>query len=253
MKEYNLEEALASLNKDIKDFTEDMIQRAKQGVQVLAAQTHGLVLERAQSQLKSRRSTYVKAVGIQKISSSADDEIWSVSLERSAQWIEDGLPQRNMISKFLASPKAKTTKDGGKMLVIPFEHSKAPSEMSLAQSKLADLVRVGMKENGYNKTINGPDGHPKVGRVGSFNIANGPKSRHGTDILKGVTVYQRAVKTESGKTMIKKDVMTFRIVSSKQKSPMWDYPQLPPADIFGQVEKEVDVMWSKIVKDMVGQ
>lgn len=44
-----------------------------------------------------------------------------------------------------------------------------------------------------------------------------PVSKFNRPLLQGLTVYQRQVTTASGKVMTKRDVMTFRVISEKQK------------------------------------
>jgi len=117
----SLQESLKELGKEIEDLSENMVRQARQSVQTLAAQAHSMIVAKAQEKLGSRRSIYIDALNIEKIYSDNSNEIWAVTLDKSAGWIEDGLPRRNMIESFLASPKAKVNKKGEKYLVIPFE------------------------------------------------------------------------------------------------------------------------------------
>jgi len=155
-----------------------------------------------------------------------------------------------MLENFLASPKAKTAKDGGKYLVIPFKHNKKASDRSAAESKLAGYVQSELKKMGLDKTITDSKGKPILGRAATLNLdgENSPKSKQGNPILSGLTIYQRPMKTKAG-TKIARDIMTFRVASSKQLGKgLWDYPEKQGAKIFDEVYKELDNLWEGVCK-----
>lgn len=252
MKIYNLEESLRSVGKDIEKLSEETIAKAKSQIKVLASQTYGMVIEKASSMLKSRRKDYVAAVGLKKIHSSKNEEIWAVTLGRSADWIENGKEAKNMLQDFLKSPKAKVAKDGSRYLTIPFEHSKNPSEMSAAELRIANYVKSQLKQHRLDRTIK-QNGKPVIGRAATIDLTGprAPVSKEGKPLLQGLTIYQHEVKGKSGKTRIKRDVMTFRIASDKQVGKgLWDHPGLKGAKIFDQVEKEIDTIWSELVRGL---
>lgn len=255
-KQYSLEQALRGLGKDINKLTEDIAKEAKQQVQVLAAQAHSMIVQKAQTRLRSTRTQYIDALSIEKISSSEDNEIWAVTLNKSAGWIEDGQKAHNMIDALVNGPKAKVSKEGHKYNVIPFKQNKPSSEMSLAQNKLANYVKQQLKDRGLDKTIT-QNGKPILGRAATVNLGSGPvtpKPQWRSPLLSGITVYQREEKTANGKSRIKRDVMTFRVVSEKQKgSGLWDHPGRAAANFFEETSKELDVIWEQMVKDIVAK
>jgi len=259
-KAYSIEETLKSLEKDIKDLTDDMKAKAKQQVQILAAQAHALILAKAQAKLSSTRKIYTDALGLQKIASSGDNEIWAVTLDKSAKWIEDPMPNHSMLDYLLKSPKAKMGKNG-KYIVIPFEHSKPANEQSETQSKIAKYAKNVLKEQGLDKVIT-RDGKPILGKVATVKV-NGedqPRGRFNQPLLSGLTIYQREMKNKHGETMkdkagnarIKKDTFTFRVASESQRgSGLWEKKSTPGLRAFEETERQLDVIWEQMVKDLV--
>lgn len=252
MAKYSIEDALRELGKDIDNLTQDITNQAKQQVQALAAQAHSMIVSKAQAKLKSTRSIYIDALNLEKIDSSPDNEIWAVTLDKSAKWIEDGQPWHNMIDYLVNGPKHKVGKDGKKYAIIPFKHNKPSSQMSLAQNKIANYVKGELKKRGLDKTIT-KDGKPVIGRAATLDLT-GPKAPTSMNkpLLAGLTIYQREQKTKSGKINIKRDVMTFRVVSENQKgSGMWDKPSKPAMNFFEDTARELDGIWEKIITQIV--
>lgn len=255
MKVFSIEEALKDLGKDINQMTEDIQKKAKQSVALLAAQTHAMIVAKAQSKLKSTRSTYLDALNIEKIESTPSQEIWAVTLDKSAKFIEEGAPRHEMIDYLVNGPKHKVSKDGSKYNVIPFQHNKSRNQNSLAQQKLSNYVKNELKLRGLDKTIT-KDGKPVIGKAAVLNLnkdsKDAPTGKFNQPILNGLTIYQREVKSKSGKTSIKRDVLTFRVVSEKQKgSGMWEAPERIGMNFFEETEKEIEVIWQQMIKDIV--
>lgn len=266
-KVYSLEEAMRELSKDISQFTEDVKKKAKAEVQTLAGQAHGMILEKAKSRLKSTAKIYTDNLDLQKIQSDETNEIWSVVLYEPAKWIEEGMPKHNMIDKLLGSnamvKKGKNTgknwvKKGknGRYAAVPFEHSKPSSQMSLAQNKIADYVKKELKARGLDKTIT-KDGKPVLGKAATVDLVNRGSPQHPKTwkpLLSGLTIYQREVKMKNGNTKIMRDVLTFRMVSDSQKGTgAWDHPGRPAANLFGETEKELDILWENLISKIVSE
>ena len=277
-KSYSIEESLQELEIDIKDLTKEMEAKARQNVQVLAAQAHAMILAKAQSKLTSTRKIYTDALGLQKIASSGDNEVWAVTLNKNAGWIEDGNPNYNMLDGFLKSPKAKMGKNG-KYLIIPFEHSKSANEQSETQSAISKYAKSILKEHGLDKTVT-RDGKPILGKVASLKI-NGnqgalkvtgrdgkaisigndqPVSRFNRPLLNGLTVYQSemrdkhgsVLKNKDGQSRIKKSILTFRIAAESQRgSGLWQKKAMPGLKAFEETERELDQIWEQMCKDLV--
>lgn len=255
MKVYSLEEAMRDLERDVNQFSEDVQKKAKMEIQTLAASAHALIVQKATNKLKSTRSMYLDNVDLVKIESSPQNEIWSVVLYQPARFIEDGQSQHNMIDYLTSGPKAKTSKDGHRYAIIPFKHNKPPSQMSLAQTKMANYVKGELQKRGLDKTIT-KDGKPVIGRAATVDLVDkgAPLSKHGKPLLQGLTIYQREIKTKNDKTMIKRDVMTFRVASTKQKGKgLWDNPGRTGVKIFEETAKELDVLWENIITRVISE
>lgn len=266
-KVYSLEQAMNEIQKDINSFTEEVQKKAKQEIQTLAGQAHAMIGEKAQSRLRSTRQIYTDNLKIEKITSSGDNEIWSVHLLKPAKWIEDGQPKHNMIDYLLGSNSnvkkgANTGKawvkrgKNGRYAAVPFEHSKPSSQMSLAQNKIADYVKSELKKRGLDKTIT-KDGKPVLGKAAQVDLIGRGSPQHEKTwrpLLSGLTIYQREEKMKNGKTRIKRDVMTFRMVSDSQKGTgAWDHPGRAPANLFEETAKELDVLWDGLINKIVSE
>jgi hypothetical protein len=133
--------------------------------------------------------------------------------------------------------------------VIPFQHNKGPTQQTKTQNELKETIRTEMGKRGipYGKLEMNADGTPKLGKLHSFDIKDKPlKTQNGVGqgwgeigkpkvgatgipFLQGVNVYQTKVKDKSGKESVQKQIMTFRIVSSKHKGTgRWVHPGFEP-------------------------
>ncbi|HUM43273.1 MAG TPA: hypothetical protein PKI14_10020 [Fervidobacterium sp.] len=255
-KEYSLEEALKALGKDIEDMAEATIKEAHREMEMVAMQAHGLIVEKATQKMRSTRQMYLDALGIEHVGGNGGQDIWSITLKKSAAFLEDGKEAHNALQYFLNSPKAKTAKDGGKYLVIPFKHNKGPTQNSAAQQRVTNFVNRELKAKGLDKIQTDSNGKAIIGKVATVKIDNPkqPTNRFNQPILKGLTIYQREVKTKSGKTQIKRDVMTFRVASSKQEGQsLWDLPPRQGLHAFDETAKEIDLIWDKIVQSLAAR
>lgn len=251
-KKYDLEEQLKSLGIEIGQLTKEIENRAKQGMSLLQQQIYGKIVEKAQEKLKSTRHIYLANLGML----NETDNLYVVYLKKEAAWIEDGMEPHEMIDDLTHGPKSKHAKDGSRYNIIPFKHNKNPQHTSRAQMQIQKVVKSELKKRGLDKPIM-VDGRPKLGRAATLKTEltgkGMPVNKFNRPILAGLTIYQREVKTKSGKTKIQRDVMTFRVASTKQKgSGMWYHPGMDAANFFKEVEKEVDGMWNEMLKDIVG-
>lgn len=251
-KKYDLEEQLRTLGVEITQLTKQIEERAKQSMGLLSQQIHGMIVQKAQEKLKSTRSTYIENLGI----TSEGDNLWIVYLKKGAEHIENGMPQGERIDMILDGGKpAKVSASGSRYKTIPFKHNKPASQTSRAQMHIQNVVKRELKARGLDKTIM-LDGKPVIGKAASVNLTGKdmPTSRFNKPLLQGLTIYQREHKTQTGKTQIKRDVMTFRTISSAQKgSGLWFWNEQKGAHIFEDVEKEVDKIWGEMLNNIVGQ
>lgn len=185
----------------------------------LANMTHAKLLELARDNLKSLYKMYSENVEF----SNPAPNIWVVTLKAPAVFIDDG-KKRGFMSELLDGKSSKTSKDGQKYAVIPFEHSKPPTEQSPKAQNLANEIKSALKQKGisWKKIERDESGSPRLGKLHTFNIESPRlKDIHKTPATYGVSIYQRQTKT--GK--VKRDVMTFRVITEKHESEgLWMHP-----------------------------
>jgi hypothetical protein len=276
---------------DLKDLLglEKVVDKAMQeAVTKLTSMVHHKIIELANQKLHSRREMFIEALHKEQI----DDDTWLITLEARARWIDDGSQPHDMLADFLKSPKAKIAKDGSKYLTIGFRHGPGVGKTNStpAQQDLTSTVKAELKSRGipFGSIEKYASGAAKVGKLHSFNINNapikntfgpgqghgpigdvkqGPNQRQlagggpgggGIPFLKGVSVYQTPdAKAKSG---VRRDIMTFRIASSKhQGQNRWQHPGNEPTNLMleglnlaldefrSKIEPEI---MSKIVADM---
>jgi hypothetical protein len=220
---------------------EEIISKTRKAVQGLAAAAHTHVLELAGEKLKSLQIKYKEAVSFEQ----ADDNLWIVSLDSSAMWIEKGHGAWSMYDKLSTSPKAKTSKEGNKYLTIPFEHSKRPAQQSEKARAITEDVKSFLKKQKipYKKLEYNTDGSPKMGLIHRFDVGNAlPSPKAKTPTLKGLAIYQKK-NEQTGK--IQRDIMTFRIVSEKNKGDgRWEYQAREGVDIFRKTHEWAIKTWN---------
>ncbi len=239
-------------------------QHLKQAGEALTVSTHGHIVEQAQQKLHSSRQKYVDALSFTKIG----DDAWVISLDPSAMWIEEGIPPGTEMIDWLLGPGRngkgkgiKTAKDGSRYRSIPLQQNKGPTQSTPKQNSLTDMLKTAMKERKipYGGIEKDASGKPKVGLLHSFDVsklANGktvPKGRSGASMLQGVRVYQKPVKDKQGNTSVKKAIMTFRTVSTKQKGTgAWVHPGVEAKHFLDEAYEWALKQWSeKIVPDLL--
>jgi hypothetical protein len=227
----------------------------KEAARDLAKMTEDKIKGLARQRLKSRYKLYVDGLSTRQV----DEDTWLVILSGKVKWIEDGQESFNMLPWLLKSKKAKTAKDDSKYLTIPFEHGpgKGPtSEGGASGAAEQDLIAaIKSQLKGINKArkANGEspvpfgslekdaNGAPLIGRLHSFDVTHAPLKTHdgpgqgkggigevrqgpsGTPFLQGVNIYQTPYTDAAGKQRVRRSVVTFRTVSSKQKG-LWEHP-----------------------------
>lgn len=253
---------------------------AAKAAQDLTAQTHAHIVEQVQAKLRSTREKYLDNLAFHQV----NETTWVVDLAPGAMFIEEGLPPNfDMIDALLddsprpgnksrsdngvAKGKTKTAKDGSRYRVIPFEHNKAPTRQTPAQTDLTNTIKSEMKKLGapYGKLEKDLSGQPKLGLVRKFDIMSKPtksldgpgqgkgpigqvrQGPTGIPFLQGVRVYQRNVTDKkSGKASTKKFIMTFRIVSSKHKGQgRWVHPGLEGKKFFDEAFEWALKQWEE--------
>ncbi len=236
-------------------------------------------VELASEKLHSRREMYLNALAMRE-----EDGAFILALDASANWIEDGMPSRNLLESLLKSPKAKRAKDGSSYIVVPFglgpgkgATNTPASTLDLVDTVKAELKRRKIPLGGIERD---DQGRPKLGRLHKFDINSGPDKTHqgpgqgwgpigapkqgpnarqkvgggpgggGLPFLAGVNIFQHAV--EGGG--VKRSITTFRVASSKHEAPRWDVGELAGVHIFDELEKwaeeQVNLIVPKLIKEL---
>lgn len=257
-----------SINIDTKDLDflkelDKILKDAAKGAnRDLATMTKAKAIELAGERLHSRRQMFVDGLQIRE-----EDGVFVLHLDAHVGWINDGMPQHDMLDNLLSSPKAKTAADGSTYMVVPFQHGpgKGKGSQTQAQQDLTSTLKSEMKKMNipWAKIENDKDGKPKLGKLHSFDIMTKPLKTHtgpgqgwgpvgdvkqgpnqrqiqgggpgggGTPFLQGVSVYQRMKGNK-----VQKSIMTFRIASSKHRGQgRWQHPGLSPTSIMEDAAK----------------
>jgi hypothetical protein len=203
-------EAKKSLAKELQD-----------AVGELAKMTHQKTLDLATTELNSISQQYQDAVQFQQL----EENLYVISLDASMLWAEEGR-KTGFMEELLHGKSSKVGKDGKRYAVIPFEHSKNPTQQTDKARALTNEIRAALKKENvnYRKLEHNPDGSPKLGLLHRFNIDSARlKEKHKDPPLKGVAIYQRKDE-KTGK--VSRDVMTFRIITEKHREEgKWVYPE----------------------------
>jgi len=258
--------ALGSLM-DADKVLKDEVEKA--GCQLIAM-TRAHIVEEASQKLRSRRQLYIDSL----THFQADENTFIVNLDAKARWIEDGMPEHNMLDDLLSSSKAKTAADGSKYLVVPFKHNVGPSVQTPAQANLLATIKAELRKASipFGKIEKDPTtGQAKLGLLHKLQLStpprtgNGPGQGHGpvgdpiqgwsadgqsgTPILKGARIYQQKVKNPKGEESIQRSIMTFRVASSKHRedADRWDHPGLEPTNFLDEGTEWAQRQWDQII------
>ena len=243
----------------------------------LTSATHAHLIELANQKLHTRRQMFIDHLTIfplrhNSMESGGTARVWVLNLDRKFRWIDDGMDEHEMIDDLLKSPKAKTSKDGSRYLSIPFDHSPGkggPTTSTPASRTLVDTIKKELKTRGipFGKIEKGPDGKPLLGTLHNVDITkepvrtgNGPgqgwgpigkvkQGFTGTPFLRGVRITQENVKDQkTGKTSVKRSIMTFRTVSSKHKGTgRWTHPGLEAKRMMEEAADWAAQQWKIVV------
>lgn len=208
-----------AIAKEFGDLKKEVESAITEGVKNVASMTHAKTQELASNNLHSLRELYLENLQFEEI----ENGIWVVSLDKPALFIEEGRKAGDMTEDLLRK-NAKISKDGSRYKAIPFDHAKKPSQTPASANMFVSQVKSELKARKipYKKIEYNSDGSPRLGKIHSIkdiqSLAPSERASHGA--LSGLTIYQR--KLPSGK--IKRDIMTFRVVSSKMKGSKWVHP-----------------------------
>jgi hypothetical protein len=261
------------------DLTDEIKKRLASAAKNLAIQAHAHVKEQAAARLKTRRELFLEQLDFAEEGTS----VYSVIVREKGRWIEDGMEPHSMLDDLLASPKAKTAKDGSKYLVVPFKHNKGPTQQGPTQSQLLGALKSELKKQKipYGAIERNPDGSPKTGLLHKMDLnnpqrkraapgtegphdrpfnANSPAAGHegpeGRPFLYGIRIYQKAKVNPDGSPRMNKqgqqaasrEIYTFRVASSKQKgTDKWFHPGLAPVHLLDEAYEWAKMQWDNAI------
>jgi len=212
----------AQIAAQFKELAIEVEQDLKKGVANLAAVTHAKVTEMASQELHSSKKNLTDNLGFEEVT----EGVWVVSIDEKAFWIEEGIEANKDMKPDLLKDGAKTSKSGHKYKVIPFEHSKGPSQLTPYAQNLVARIKFNLKKEGipFKKIEKNVDGSPRVGKLHSIDMGGElPSPRATTPVLNGVTIYQSLTKTGN----VRRDIFTFRTVTEGPGSNgKWIHPGL---------------------------
>jgi hypothetical protein len=244
---------------DLTDELPSVVDAAiKEACNYLAVATKHHIIDEVNEKLHSRRAKYLEHLHLIEES----ETTFLIVLDQEAMWIEEGMESHEMIENLLGKggPGVKTAKDGSKYRSIPFSHSGLPSQNTPAQQTLQDTIKrelrraenilTGKKGIPYKKIETGASGKPLLGRLHSLNINTPLKTHHGPGqgwgpvggvrqgptgipFLKGVQIYQSKFIDKKGEEKVRRDILTFRTVSTKHSgTERWVHPGLEAQKFF---------------------
>jgi len=247
MSDLKFEIDVNSIASEFGEIKKEVAKDLKQGVSNLASMTHAKTLELADEHLNSLSGMYKDNVSFQQI----EDNIWVVTLDEKALWIEEGR-KSGFMDELLNGKSAKTNAKGEKYAVIPFEHSKNPSEQSSKARELTNQIKTELKKQGvnYRKPEYNADGSPKLGLIKRFNVDSAKlKPTDKNSPLQGVAIYQRM---EGNK--VKRDVMTFRVITERHREEgRWVHPGRPGDKLMDKAFDWAMQTWeNEVLPDILG-
>lgn len=272
----NADQLAANLQTTYEDIKKDV----ERGVQGLTAQTHAKVIELANDQLKGFQLKDFLGEGGENVRwSKVGTNMWSVEIDESKMFYNDGRKSVSMLTDQWLLKNAKTAKDGSKYAVIPFRdnlRSNANSSGSKASSTLGTMTRNAIRNartpEGKRipiRTIEkNKDGTPKLGilhkiktqpmsqsqapslysspRSQEMALKTGLKAHGGIFKLEGLAISQR--KVGAG---VKREAVTFRVASSKQIAEgRWMYPAITPHNFLQKAFDWAVQQWPQIQREI---
>ena len=222
------------LAQQFKNLALEVEKDLNKGVANLAAITHAKVAEMAGSELKSSRKTLTDNLGFEEVTPG----LWVVSIDEGALWIEEGIEAGKDMKPDLLKGATQTSKDGNKYRAIPFDHGKAPSQLTGYAQNIVSRIRANLKKEGvpFKKIEKDAFGKVLTGKLHTFpkpGATDEEKKRWSgelpgkgnTPVLKGVSIYQSVTKTGN----VRRDILTFRTVSGGPASAgKWLHPGFEP-------------------------
>jgi hypothetical protein len=185
------------------------------------------------------------------------------------------MSRHEMVMQILQGGKSPLyAKDGSMYKVIPFKFNKAPNVVPPAIRDFQNVLKREFKKAGipYGKIEQDAAGNPIVGKLHKLDIMDKPiktmngvgqgmgpigqvrQGLGGTPILQAINVFQRQVTGKNGAMQYVKDVMTFRVVSSKHVgSGRWVHPGIKPHKFMDEAYKWAKSEWETSIRPAIEQ
>lgn len=276
MTEFTFRTNLGEVADKLGQQAEDIAGRVNSEMQNLSISTHAFVLRHANDNLEGwTRNHFFGDMGENVRWNQIAPNIWVVEIDESVAFIEEGRAQTFMGNWLLkdGAKGVKTAKDGSKYRVIPFSHGKGSDTQK--QPELAAMIKKQLKNKGVtlSKLERNQWDKPRVGVLHKLDLDMprssypqkhfseprseknaeklGLKDHTGNFFLKNAVVVQRETTNEKGKKKVSRDVVTFRVISSKHEAEgRWMYPKIDPLNSIPEAYKYAESEWEKIVKKM---
>lgn len=237
---------VSEIAKAFKEISLEVEQDLQKAVGNLAAMTHAKVAELASQELHSSLKTLQKSLGFEEISPG----VWVVSIDEKALWIEEGIePNTDMKPGLLKN--AKTSKDGHRYKVIPFDHGKAPSQMNPVAQQLVSEIRRGLEKANipFKKIEKDANGSPKMGKLHTLDLGGPIPGKGNTPALQGLNIYQSKGKNGN----IRRDILTFRTVTDGPGSAgKWIHPGFQGKEFLDRAFSWAEEKWNnEILPDVL--
>lgn len=277
MSEFDFKVNLREVADRVGKAADEIGTRVTEEVSNLSISTHAFVVRYANENLEGfRRNHFLGEEGQNVRWNQVAPNIWVVEIDESVAWIEEGREPTSMATDtWLLNPASKgvkRAKDGSLYRVIPFTHGGKGKPKS-PEPEIASMIRKELKDKGVklNKIDRDQWDRPKLGVVEKLGI-NKKRTRYPQDLfskprdkktadeiglkpttghhyLNNAVIVQREVEGSKGKTKISRDVVTFRVVSSKhQAEGRWMYPKVEALNSIPEAYKYATEQWEDIVK-----
>jgi hypothetical protein len=198
----------AALTKELKEFAEQAERDIKDSMANLSTIAHAKIVELASQKLKTTREIFLDSLSAPE---KLTDGVYVISLDKKAFFIEEGIEPNTDMKEWLLKG-GKISKGGYKYKVIPFEHSKVPSQLTPKAKNIVSQIKTNLKKakvpfRGIEKN---PDGSPRLGKLHSLNFPSDIPGKGNTPALSGVSIYQTLTQTGN----VRRDIMTFRTATN---------------------------------------
>lgn len=175
---------------------------------------------------------------------------WDITVAEGESFVCNGLLIHNSgFMEELLHGKSSHQGKNGRYAIIPLKHNKKNiKDHSMKTQELMGQIKSFLKEKKIpsTKLEFNPDGSPKMGLLHRFNVDSAkPSEKAKYPALSGLAIYQRNVEDKkSGKTSVKKEIMTFRVISESMKGDgRWIHPGSKAYQIIDKIYFEALGRW----------